>query len=175
MGYLKSCKVLVFCSFLAASQMALAEQSTIEFPEGCYFSSSKPPEEASRDPGAVLFWLRIGKVGTVYRGQIANILTREHMPDLRIPEERASFATTISSLVNDQYIDSTSNTFIDSIVSETTTNARNKSLIFIKFSDEIRIGPKLKKTFNEGRFRFLLVNYGEMPIPFYSIQCVPKL
>jgi len=97
------------------------------------------------------------------------------MPDLRIPEERASFATTISSLVNDQYIDSTSNTFIDSIVSETTTNARNKSLIFIKFSDEIRIGPKLKKTFNEGRFRFLLVNYGEMPIPFYSIQCVPKL
>lgn len=176
MGYLKARQGLVFCAFLAASQMTLAEQSTIEFPEECYFSSSKSPEEASRDPDAVLFWLRFSKAGTVYRGQIANVLTKEGIPDLQIQQEEISLSAKIGSLVKDGHIDSTSNTAVDSVVSETTMVARNQGLIFIKFSDEVRIGPELKKTFNkENRFKFLLVNYAEVPIPFYSIQCMPKL
>jgi hypothetical protein len=175
MGYLKSWQFLVFTAFLTASQMALPEQSTIEFPEGCYFSSSKSQEEASRDLSGVHFWLRFSKAGTVYRGEIANILTREHLHDLRIQEEKISFAATLGSLVRDGYINPTNNATIDSIVSETTIDARNPGLIFIKFSDEIGIGPELRKTFKESGIKFLLVNYAAMPIPFYSIQCVPKL
>jgi hypothetical protein len=162
---------LLACLTLLCGATVLAAAPTASFPEGCYFSSSKSEEEAVKNPDAILFWLQVTKSGNTYQGKINNILTKEFIPNLLPQRDLQAIERQINSLVTKNYIDAASHIAVDAVVSDRSMEAQGQSTAFLMFAQEIQSGSELKKIFREDHFRFLLLQYTTIPIPFYIAQC----